>query len=96
MQLTRVGNSGTMSYIMSRLPVAAQARVRPKSQLTLPEPVVRAANVGVGDRFVVEVAPDDPDTIRLHRIRDSYAGALKDVFGDAADYLASERATWRR
>jgi bifunctional DNA-binding transcriptional regulator/antitoxin component of YhaV-PrlF toxin-antitoxin module len=76
--------------------VSAEARLRAKSQLTLPEPVVQAADVRVGDRFVVEVAPDDPDTIRLHRIRDSYAGALRDVFVDAADYLATERATWAR
>ena len=56
-----------------------------------------AADVQVGDRFVVEVSPDDPDTIRLHRIRDSYAGALQDVFdGDAEPYLEGERASWER
>jgi bifunctional DNA-binding transcriptional regulator/antitoxin component of YhaV-PrlF toxin-antitoxin module len=76
--------------------VHAQARLRAKSQLTLPEPVVEAAGVKEGDRFVVELAPDDPDTIRLHRIRSSYAGTLRDVYGDPADYLARERAAWER
>jgi hypothetical protein len=75
--------------------VTAEARLRAKSQLTLPEPIVQAANVAEGDRFVVELAPDDPDTIRLHRVRASYAGALANVFGDdAADYLTVERDSW--
>lgn len=75
---------------------ASEARLRPKSQLTLPEPVVEAAGLRVGDRFMVEVAPDDPDTIRLHRVRESYAGALREAFGDASTYIADERATWER
>ena len=81
---------------MPAQPIAAEARVRHKSQLTLPEAVVRAANVGLGDRFVVEVAPDDPDTIRLHRVRDSYAGALKDLCGDPFEYVRDERDSWER
>lgn len=76
--------------------VSAEARLRAKSQLTLPEAVVTAADVHVGDRFVVEVAADEPDTIRLHRVRESYAGALRDVFGDAETYLVGERASWDR
>jgi hypothetical protein len=79
---------------MTRLAVHAEARLRAKSQLTLPESIVETAGVGEGDRFLVEIAPDDPDTIRLHRIRSSYAGALRNVYSDPADYLASERATW--
>jgi hypothetical protein len=62
--------------------------------MTLPDPVVQAAGILEGDRFVVEVAPNDPDTVHLHRIRPSYAGALADVFGDATEYLEAERATW--
>ena len=79
---------------MPRLPVHAEARLRAKSQLTLPEAIVETAGATEGDRFLVEVVPDDPDTIRLHRIRSSYAGTLRDVYGDPADYLEGERATW--
>lgn len=68
--------------------------MRARNQLTLPEPVVAAAGILEGDRFVVEVAPGDPDTIRLHRIRPSYAGALRDVYGSPAEYLEAERASW--
>ena len=49
-----------------------------------------------GDRFLVEVSPEEPDTIRLHRIRKSYASTLRDVYGDTADYLAGERGSWKR
>ncbi|MGP1674847.1 MAG: hypothetical protein ACTS8Z_06520 [Candidatus Limnocylindrales bacterium] len=81
---------------MPRLAVSAEARLRAKSQLTLPEPIVDAAGVSEGDRFLVEIAPDEPDTIRLHRIRASYAGALRGAYGDATDYLAEERRSWER
>jgi hypothetical protein len=77
-------------------PITAEARLRRKSQLTLPESVVEAAQVKVGDRFVVEVAPDDPDTIRLLRVRPTYAGALAEVYDEPEAYLAEERATWTR
>jgi hypothetical protein len=76
--------------------ISAEARLRRKSQLTLPDPVVHAANLGVGDRFLVEVAPHDPDTIHLHRIRPSYAGALGGVYGAVDEYVTGERATWKR
>ena len=81
---------------MTSQAISAEARLRAKSQLTLPEAVVAAAGVHEGDRFLIEVAPDQPDMIRLHRIRDSYAGALGDVYDDAGAYLAGERATWER
>ena len=68
--------------------------MRARNQMTLPEPVVQAAGISEGDRFLVEVTPDDPDTVRLHRIRSSYAGALNDVYDDAPGYLDAERQSW--
>lgn len=76
------------------LDVTAEARMRARNQMTLPDPVVRAAGIVEGDRFVVEVTPSDPDTVRLHRIRPSYAGALESVYGDATEYLDAERKSW--
>ena len=81
---------------MKQIAVSAEARLRAKSQLTIPEPIVDAVGVTDGDRFLIEVSPDDPDTIRLHRIRDSYAGALRAVYGDTGDYLEAERGSWDR
>jgi hypothetical protein len=74
--------------------VTAEARLRNRNQLTLPELVVKAAGIQEGDRFVVEVAPNDLDTVHLHRIRSSYAGALRNVYGDVTDYLDAERQSW--
>ncbi len=79
---------------MTNASVTAEARMRARNQMTLPEPVVQAAGIVEGDRFVVEVTTGDPDTLRLHRIRPSYAGALHDVYGDAAEYLDAEREAW--
>lgn len=68
--------------------------MRARNQMTLPEPVVKAAGIVEGDRFVVEMTPGDPDTLTFHRVRPSYAGALRDVFGDPAEFLEAERRTW--
>ena len=76
--------------------VSAEAKLRARNQLTLPGQIVQAAGIEEGDRFVVEVAPGDPDTLRLHRIRPTYAGALRDVYGSPSDYLDEERHSWER
>ncbi len=80
---------------MSRASVIAEARLRGRNQLTLPDRVVQAGGLTEGERFVVEIDPAEPETVRLHRIRASYAGALRDVYGDPADALAEERQSWR-
>ena len=76
--------------------ISAEARLRAKSQLTLPEPIVSAAGISEGDRFLVEIVADEPDTIRLHRIRSSYAGAMRGIYEDADAYVAAERRSWDR
>lgn len=81
---------------MTARPTVAEARLRAKSQLTLPEAIVAASHAAVGDRFIVEVAPEDPDTISLRRVRSSYAGVMAEVYGDATDALEEERASWER
>jgi hypothetical protein len=79
---------------MSHASVIAEARLRARNQLTLPDAVVQAGSLAEGERFVVEIDPRDPDTVRLHRIRSSYAGALRAVFGDPVAALAEERQGW--
>ena len=74
---------------------ASEARLRARNQLTLPDPVVQAAGFAEGDRFIVELDPDQPDVVRLQRLPASYAGTLADVYGDAAAAVHEERDTWR-
>jgi len=76
--------------------VSAEARLRARNQITLPEAVAEAAGLEAGDVFMVELRPDEPDTVRLHRIRKSYAGALTGVYGDTRAYLDELRNSWDR
>ncbi|MHB8459946.1 MAG: hypothetical protein ACYDAK_02745 [Candidatus Limnocylindrales bacterium] len=79
---------------MSRT-VTAAAHLRTRNQVTIPDPIVRAAGFEPGETFVVELDPAEPDTIRWHRVRTSYAGALRGLWGgDAAAWLAAERDAW--
>ena len=73
---------------------AVEARLRARNQMTLPDPIVQAAGLAEGDRFLVDVDPTEPDVVRLRRIRATYAGTLADVYGDATKALAEERSSW--
>jgi hypothetical protein len=76
--------------------IVATARLRPRNQLTLPDPIVQAASLEEGATFVVELDEQDPDVVRLRRVRTTYAGALKGLFEPVDEYLAGERAGWDR
>jgi bifunctional DNA-binding transcriptional regulator/antitoxin component of YhaV-PrlF toxin-antitoxin module len=74
--------------------IRATARLRSRNQLTLPNEIATAAGLGEGDSFVVELEPNDPDVVILRRVRSSYAGALKGMYGPVDEYLEGERAGW--
>lgn len=75
--------------------VSAEAHLRARNQITIPDSIVQAAEIEPGETFVVEVEPDDGDTLRLRRIRTSYAGALRGLWGaDANVFLEAERNDW--
>ena len=74
--------------------ISAEARLRDRNQLTLPEAIVAAARLEPGAVLVVETRLDDPDTLVLRRVRRSYAGALRGVYGDATAYVEGERESW--
>jgi len=76
--------------------ITAEARLRTRNQLTIPGPIARAAGIEPGERFVVQLEPDDHDTVLLRRVRKSYAGSLPGLWGqDTQAYLEGERKTWR-
>jgi bifunctional DNA-binding transcriptional regulator/antitoxin component of YhaV-PrlF toxin-antitoxin module len=75
--------------------VSAEAHLRARNQITIPDSIVRAVGIEPGETFVVEVEPDDGDTLRLRRVRTSYAGALRGLWGAAANvFLEAERNDW--
>ena len=76
--------------------IVATARLRARNQLTLPDPIVQAGGLEDGATFIVELEPDDPDVVRLRRVRSTYAGALKGMFEPSGEYLEGERGGWER
>ncbi len=75
--------------------ISAEARLRDRNQLTIPEAIVTATGLEPGVTFIVETRLDDSDTLVLRRVRRSYAGALRGVYGDATAYIEGERESWR-
>ena len=76
--------------------VTAEARLRERNQLTIPDAIVREAGIEPGEMFIVELEPSAPDTLRLRRVRLSYAGSLRGVWGaDPAAFLDGERDSWQ-
>jgi bifunctional DNA-binding transcriptional regulator/antitoxin component of YhaV-PrlF toxin-antitoxin module len=78
--------------------IHAESTLRTKNQLTVPDSIVKRLGFKVGDRFIFVVEDGDDTVVHLHRIQDSYAGALAGVFGDSpediAAYLEEEREAW--
>lgn len=74
------------------------ARLRAKHQVTVPDEVAKALELEQGDRLVFE-ADVERGEARIRRVRQSYAGSLTNLFGDADEnwrYLVTERASWKR
>ncbi|MGH2356742.1 MAG: hypothetical protein ACRDGJ_01865 [Candidatus Limnocylindria bacterium] len=64
--------------------------------MTIPVRIAEAAGIGPGDTFIVEHQATDPDTLRLRRIRTSYAAALRGIYGRADAYLERQRSDWEQ
>lgn len=82
-----------MSSVIER-----EARLRHKNQLTLPEEIARRLGAEPGDRFVWVWDESTPDRVSLRRLRRSYYGALKGLYGqtpqEVAAYIQGERESW--
>lgn len=90
-------NVAEVGHDMER-PVGAEVPLRPKNQITLPAEVARALGVSPGDRLLVEVYPEAPDTAVVRRLRESYFGTLAGAYGadhrEIVDYVRAERKSW--
>jgi len=77
--------------------IEADARLRPKNQLTLPGPVASALEARVDDRLLFEIDPADPAVVRLRRLPRDFAGSMTGVFGTTEETIAfvrGEREAW--
>jgi hypothetical protein len=76
-------------------PVTAEARLRAKNQLTLPDAVVKAGAIEEGETLIIEIEPSSPETLRIHRVRESYAGTYRGLWGpDPEATLEADRDSW--
>ncbi len=78
-------------------PIEAEARLRHKNQLTMPEPIVRALEAELDDVLVFETDPAEPGVARVRLLPRDFAGSLTGVFGTAEEtleYVRGERAAW--
>jgi AbrB family looped-hinge helix DNA binding protein len=77
-------------------PLQAEAVVRAKNQITIPQSIADRFGIGPGQRVVlVDDGVRDQFTIRV--IRSSYAGALSGIFGTTEEnvaYVRGERESW--
>lgn len=78
-------------------PIEAQARLRQKNQLTLPEGIVRVLDAAPDDVIVFEADPAEPGVAHLHLIPRDFAGSLTGVYGtseEVLEFVRGERAAW--
>lgn len=78
-------------------PIAAEARLRAKNQLTLPEPIVDAFQARPGDVLVFEADPRQPGVAQVYVVHSEFAGSMTGTYGTTDDVLAfirDEHAAW--
>lgn len=78
-------------------PVRAEARLRAKNQLTLPEPIATVLEARPNDLLLFEIDPEQPRMARVRLVPRGFAGALTGVFGTTDDvkaFLREEHAAW--
>jgi len=77
--------------------IEADARLRAKNQLTLPEPIADALGAEPNDVLVFEIDPTRPDVALVHLVRAGFAGAMTGVYGTTDDvkaFIREEHAAW--
>ena len=78
-------------------PIAADARLRAKNQITVPDAIVRALGAAPDDMLAFEANPADPGVAVIRLIPRSFAGSLTGMWGsteEAIAYVRTERESW--
>lgn len=82
---------------IAQRPIEADARLRAKNQLTLPEPIAHALGAEPNDLLVFEVDPSQPDVALVHVVPAGFAGAMTGIYGTTAEvqkFIREEHAAW--
>ena len=86
-----------MTQVLLDRPIEAEARLRAKNQLTLPEAIVDALDAQPDDVLVFEADPRQPGVAHVHLVRHEFAGSLTGTYGTTEDVIAfvrEEHAAW--
>jgi hypothetical protein len=86
-----------MTDVTISRPVAAEARLRAKNQLTLPEAIAGALDARPDDVLVFEADPREPGQAHVYLVRAAYAGSMSGIYGTSEDviaFLREEHAAW--
>jgi hypothetical protein len=78
-------------------PVEAEARIRAKNQVTLPDRIAEAMDAHQDDVLIFETDPNQPGVAVVHLVRRGFAGALTGTYGTSEDvkaFLREEHAAW--
>ena len=79
--------------------IAAEARLRAKNQITVPETIVDLLDAKQNDLLVFEANEHEPGTAVVRAVPRSFAGALTGTYGTTDDvkaFLREEPADWER
>ena len=77
--------------------IEAEARLRNKNQITVPEQIVRVLDIEADDVLVFAVDPDAPGVALVRVLPRSFAGALTGTYGTTSEvtrFLRGEHADW--
>ncbi len=78
-------------------PIEADARLRAKNQITMPEQIVRALGAATDDVLAFEVDPAEPGVAHVRLMPRSFAGSLTGMWGTTEEVLAflkEEHDSW--
>ena len=78
-------------------PIEADARLRAKNQITVPDAIVRALGAAPDDVLAFEADPADPGVAHVRLMPRNFAGSLTGVWGTTEEVLAflkEEHDSW--
>lgn len=74
-----------------------EARLRPKNQLTLPEPIADYLEAEPDDVLLFETDPTQPGAAIIRRLPRGFAGSMSGVYGTSREvkaFIREEHEAW--
>ncbi len=78
-------------------PIEADARLRTKNQITVPDAIIRALGAAPDDVLAFEADPAEPGVARIRLMPHDFSGSLTGMWGTTEEviaYVRAERESW--